>query len=70
MAVSVHYARLSYRTRWTIQPAADWRRDSKDLATRAMDFAPGMWLNPLPNSVNDFGAVIYESAFARCWCWM
>ena len=38
--------------------------DSEDLATSAMDFAPGMWLNPLPNSGNSFGAVISESAFA------
>ena len=38
--------------------------DSEDLAASAMDFAPGMWLNPLPDSGNGFGAVIYESAFA------
>ena len=38
--------------------------DSEDLAARAMDFASGMWLNPLSDSGNDFGAVISESAFA------
>ena len=38
--------------------------DSEDLAASAMDFAPGMWLNPLPDSGNSFGAVISESAFA------
>ena len=38
--------------------------DSKDLAASAMDFAPGMWLNPLPDSGNGFGVVISESAFA------
>ena len=38
--------------------------DSEDLAASAMDFAPGMWLNPLPDSGNGFGAVISESAFA------
>ena len=38
--------------------------DSEDLAASAMDFAPGLWLNPLPDSGNGFGAVIYESAFA------
>ena len=38
--------------------------DSKDLAASMMDFAPGMWLNPLPYSGNSFGAVISESAFA------
>ena len=38
--------------------------DSEDLAASAMDFASGMWLNPLPDSGNGFGAVIYESAFA------
>ena len=38
--------------------------DSKYLAASAMDFAPGMWLNPLLDSGNGFGAVISESAFA------
>ena len=38
--------------------------DSENLAASAMDFAPGIWLNPLPDSGNDFGAVISESAFA------
>ena len=38
--------------------------DSEDLAASAMDFAPGMWLNPLPDSGNSFGAVFSESAFA------
>ena len=38
--------------------------DTKDLATSAMDFPPGMWLNPLPDSGNVFGAEISESAFA------
>ena len=38
--------------------------DSEDLAVSAMDFATGMWLNPLPDSGNDFGAVISESVFA------
>ena len=38
--------------------------DSEDLAASAMDFAPGMWLNPLPDSGNGFGSVISESAFA------
>ena len=38
--------------------------DFEDLAASAMDFAPGMWLNPLPDSGNGFGAVNYESAFA------
>ena len=38
--------------------------DTEDLATSAMDFSPGMWLNPLPDSGNVFGAVICESAFA------
>ena len=38
--------------------------DLEDLAASAMDFAPGMWLNPLPDSENGFGAVISESAFA------
>ena len=38
--------------------------NSEDLAASAMDFSLGMWLNPLPDSVNGFGAVISESAFA------
>ena len=38
--------------------------DSEDLTASAMDFAPGIWLNPLPDSGNGFGAVISESAFA------
>ena len=38
--------------------------DTEDLATSAMDFSPGMWLNPLPDSGNGFGAVISGSAFA------
>ena len=38
--------------------------DTEDLATSTMDFPPGMWLNPLPDSGNGFGAVIPESAFA------
>ena len=38
--------------------------DSEDLATSAMNFAPGMWSNPLPDSGNGFGAMLYESAFA------
>ena len=38
--------------------------DTEDLATSAMDFSPGMWLNPLPDSGNVSGAVICESAFA------
>ena len=38
--------------------------DSEDLAASAMGFAPAMWLNPLPDSGNDFGAVNFESAFA------
>ena len=29
-----------------------------------MGVAPGMWLNPLPDSGDGFGAVISESAFA------
>ena len=36
---------------------------TKDLAASAMDFAPGMWLKPLLDFGNDFGAVISESAF-------
>ena len=38
--------------------------DSEDLAASAIDFAPGMWLNPRPKSGNIFGAVISECAFA------
>ena len=38
--------------------------DTKYLAASAMNFAPGMWLNPLLDSGNGFGAVISESAFA------
>ena len=38
--------------------------DSEDLAASAMDFAPSMSLNPLPDSGNGFGAVISESVFA------
>ena len=38
--------------------------DPEDLASSAIDFAPGMWLNPLPDSGNSFGAVVFESAFA------
>ena len=38
--------------------------DSEDLAASVMDFAPGMWLNPLPDSGNGFGAVVSENAFA------
>ena len=37
--------------------------DSEDLAASAMDFAPGMWLNPLPDSGNRFGALISGSVF-------
>ena len=29
-----------------------------------MEFAPGMWLDPLPDSGNGFRAVVSESAFA------
>ena len=38
--------------------------DTEDLAASAIDFALGMWLNPLLDSGNGFGAVISESAFA------
>ena len=38
--------------------------NSEDLAASAMDFAPGVWLSPLPDSGNGFGTVISESAFA------
>ena len=37
--------------------------DSEDLVASAMDFAPGLWLNSLPDSGNGFGAVISESMF-------
>ena len=36
----------------------------EDLATSAMGFLPGMWLHPLPDSRNVYGAVVSESAFA------
>ena len=36
----------------------------EDLAASAMEVSPGMWLNPLPDSGNGFGAVISASAFA------
>ena len=35
----------------------------KDLAASAMEFAPGVWLTPLFDSGNVFGAVCSESAF-------
>ena len=38
--------------------------DTEDLATCAMDFAPGVWLDPLLDSGNGFGTVVSESAFA------
>ena len=38
--------------------------DSEDLAASAMEFAPGMWLNPLPDSGNGFRGMISGSAFA------
>ena len=38
--------------------------DTEELATSAMDFSPGTWLNPLPGSRNDYGAAVSESAFA------
>ena len=37
--------------------------DCEDLAASTMDFAPRMWLSPLPDSGNGFGAGISESAF-------
>ena len=37
---------------------------SEELAASAMDFAPDMWLNPLPDSGNGFGAMVSKSAFA------
>ena len=39
--------------------------DTDDLATSAIDFAPGVWLDPLLDSGNRYGAVCSESAFAR-----
>ena len=38
--------------------------DIEGLPTSAIDYAPGMWLNPLPDSGSSFGAVIFESSFA------
>ena len=38
--------------------------DSENLAASAMDCAPSMWLNPLPDSGNGFGTVVSESVFA------
>ena len=38
--------------------------DTKYLAASAMDFAPCMWLGPLFDSGNRFGAVISESTLA------
>ena len=38
--------------------------DTKELTANTMDCATGMWLNPLPDSRNGFGAVISESSFA------
>ena len=38
--------------------------DTEYLAGSAMEFSPSMWLNPLSDSGNSFGAVISESAFA------
>lgn len=37
--------------------------DTEDLAPSAMDFAPSMWLDPLLDSGNGFGAVYSENAF-------
>ena len=37
--------------------------DIEDLAASAIDFVPGMWLDPLFDSRNDFGTVVFESAF-------
>ena len=39
--------------------------DTKDLAASAMDFAPGVWSDPLLDSENGFKAVVFENAFAR-----
>ena len=39
-------------------------QDTEDFAANAMDFAPGMCLNPLLDSGNGLGAVVSESAFA------
>ena len=38
--------------------------DTGDLAASAMEFAPGMWLNPPIDSGNSFMEVISKSAFA------
>ena len=39
--------------------------DTEDLATSTIHFAPGnMWLNPLLDSGNGYGAVVSERAFA------
>lgn len=37
--------------------------DVEDLAARAMDLAPDVWLNPLFGSGNGFGVVFYEMVF-------
>ena len=42
--------------------------DTEDLAASAMDFSPGMWLNPLLGSGNGFEAVIPENAFVAAGC--
>ena len=36
----------------------------EDLAASAIDFTPAMWLIPLLDCGNEFGAVISESVFA------
>ena len=38
--------------------------DTKGLAASAMNFAPGMWLDPLLDSGNGFGAMASEIVFA------
>ena len=38
--------------------------NTEGLAASAMDFVPGVWLNPLLDSGNGFGALMSESAFA------
>ena len=38
--------------------------DSETLTASEIDFAPGVWLNPLLDSGSGFGVVISESAFA------
>ena len=38
--------------------------DTEDLAASAIDFAPGVWLDPLLDSRNGFGAVCLGSTFA------